>query len=78
MAGAARAVGLLAVAAAGGGRAGALVSVRRGPRPCSQLIVVEPPAATPADGPVWISGDLPALGSWNGAGVRLERGADGR
>ncbi len=43
-----------------------------------QVVVVEVPATTPAEGPVWISGDLPALGSWNGAGVRLERDAAGR
>jgi len=40
-----------------------------------QLIVAEVPDSTPADAPVWISGDLPALGSWNGAGVRLDRAA---
>jgi predicted alpha/beta superfamily hydrolase len=44
----------------------------------SQLIVVEVPATTPAAGPVWISGDLPVLGAWNGAGVRLEPTGDGR
>ena len=44
----------------------------------SQLIVVEVPDGTPAGAPVWISGDLPALGSWNGAGVRLERAESGR
>lgn len=44
----------------------------------AQLFVVEAPAGTPAEGPVWISGDLPALGAWNGAGVRLERAGDGR
>lgn len=43
-----------------------------------QFIVVEVPDSTPVDAPVWISGDLPALGSWNGAGVRLERAAGGR
>ena len=44
----------------------------------SQLLVVEVPDGTPAGAPVWISGDLPALGSWNGAGVRLERAESGR
>jgi predicted alpha/beta superfamily hydrolase len=44
----------------------------------AQVVVVEVPAGTPADAPVWISGDLPALGSWSGAGVRLERSGDGR
>ena len=43
-----------------------------------QLFVVELPASTPAEAPVWISGDLPALGSWNGAGVRLGPAGSGR
>lgn len=39
--------------------------------------VVTVPASTPASGPVWIAGDRAELGAWNGAGVRLERRADG-
>jgi predicted alpha/beta superfamily hydrolase len=36
------------------------------------------PPATPADAEVWLSGNLPALGAWNGAGVKLTRTPDGR
>ena len=39
--------------------------------PVRVTFVVEAPAATPADARLWISGDLPALGSWSGAGVAL-------
>ncbi|MBI5710068.1 MAG: hypothetical protein HZC42_07170 [Candidatus Eisenbacteria bacterium] len=45
--------------------------------PVRVTFVVEVPAATPADARLWISGDLPALGSWSGAGVALEP-LDGR
>lgn len=38
---------------------------------------VRVPATTPADAKVWVAGDLPALGSWNGHGAELARGADG-
>jgi predicted alpha/beta superfamily hydrolase len=71
--------GLLALRSAGASGNHELlgVSVARG-ETMSQLIVVEVPDSTPADAPVWISGALPALGSWNGAGVRLERAAGGR
>jgi predicted alpha/beta superfamily hydrolase len=67
---------LLTVGAPGGhGFPG--VAVAQG-SPMLQFIVVEVPEGTPADAPVWISGDLPVLGSWNGAGERLERVAGGR
>ncbi len=39
--------------------------------------VVSIPATTPADTALWISGDRPELGAWNGAGVRLKRSPDG-
>lgn len=32
---------------------------------------VTPPAATPPGAALWISGNVPELGAWNGAGVRL-------
>jgi predicted alpha/beta superfamily hydrolase len=38
---------------------------------------VTAPATTPSDARVWLSGDLPALGAWNGAGLALVRGGDG-
>ena len=38
---------------------------------------VRVPASTPADAIVWLSGDRPELGQWNGAGFALTRGADG-
>jgi len=71
--------GFLALLTAGapGGQEFLGVPVAQG-ETMSQLIVVEVPDSTPADAPVWVSGDLPALGSWNGAGVRLERAAGGR
>jgi predicted alpha/beta superfamily hydrolase len=34
--------------------------------------VVEAPESTPAGATLWISGNLPALGTWNGAGARLD------
>ena len=34
---------------------------------------VTPPASTPAGANLWLSGDLPALGAWNGAGLALVR-----
>ena len=40
--------------------------------------VVQVPPSTPPGAPVWISGNLPALGSWNGAGVRLDSLGGGR
>ncbi len=46
--------------------------------PMLQVIAVDVPGGTPVDDPIWISGDLPALGAWNGAGVRLERVGSGR
>lgn len=36
------------------------------------------PADTPADATVWISGNLTELGAFNGAGVALTKGADGK
>lgn len=39
---------------------------------------VRVPASTPADAPVWISGDLPELGIWNGAGLRLHAAGERR
>jgi predicted alpha/beta superfamily hydrolase len=38
---------------------------------------VTAPASTPADARLWLSGDLPALGAWNGAGLALARGPGG-
>lgn len=40
--------------------------------------LVSVPASTPAEARIGLSGDLPALGSWDGAGFALSRGADGR
>ena len=50
-----------------------------GPAPGATRItfVVTAPASTPAGDALWISGDLPALGAWNGAGLALARAADG-
>lgn len=39
--------------------------------------VVTAPAATPPAARLWLSGDLPALGAWNGAGLALARQDDG-
>lgn len=39
--------------------------------------LVTPPAATPAGDVLWISGNVPELGAWNGAGVRLAPQAGG-
>src|SRR5439155_17978600 len=39
--------------------------------------VVRVPASTPAGSTLWLSGDRPELGTWNGAGLRLARSADG-
>lgn len=36
------------------------------------------PASTPAGAKVWLSGDLPVLGAWSGAGLALARATDGR
>jgi predicted alpha/beta superfamily hydrolase len=36
-------------------------------------IVVEVPAHTPADAKIWLSGNQPELGNWNGAGLELTR-----
>jgi predicted alpha/beta superfamily hydrolase len=36
------------------------------------------PLETAADTEVWISGNHPSLGAWNGAGVKLSRSPDGR
>ena len=68
---------VLWIVGAPGGRGLLGVSVAKG-EALRQLVVVEVPESTPADAPVWISGDLPVLGSWNGAGVRLEPAAGGR
>ncbi|WP_422723962.1 alpha/beta hydrolase-fold protein [Hyalangium rubrum] len=38
---------------------------------------VEVPANTPANAEIWLSGNQPALGEWNGAGVKLEKGSSG-
>jgi predicted alpha/beta superfamily hydrolase len=40
--------------------------------------VVDAPPSTPAGSVLWISGNLPSLGSWNGAGLRLEPLGGGR
>jgi len=39
--------------------------------PVHVTFVVETPAATPAGAAIWISGDVPQLGGWDGAGLRL-------
>ncbi len=36
------------------------------------------PADTPVDATVWISGNLPELGAWSGAGLALTKGTDGK
>lgn len=48
------------------------------PETVTITFVVTPPAGTPAGATLWISGNLPQLGSWNGAGVRLAALPDGR
>jgi predicted alpha/beta superfamily hydrolase len=40
--------------------------------------VVTAPAETPADQPLFVSGNAGALGAWDGAGVRLEKQSDGK
>jgi predicted alpha/beta superfamily hydrolase len=45
-------------------------------RPAILFLVHVPPTTPPGD-PVWISGNLPELGVWNGAGVKLHRRSDG-
>jgi len=47
------------------------------PSAAAVTFVVSAPAGTPADTALWISGDRPELGAWNGAGVRLTRAPDG-
>ena len=39
--------------------------------------VVEVPTGTPENAEIWISGNQPELGNWNGAGVKLSKGAAG-
>lgn len=39
--------------------------------------VVEVPANTPPDAEIWLSGNQPELGNWNGAGVKLTKGSTG-
>ncbi|MBL8784718.1 MAG: carbohydrate esterase, partial [Deltaproteobacteria bacterium] len=41
-------------------------------------LVVAVPATTPAADAIHVSGDLPALGAWDGIGQTLYRGVDGR
>lgn len=55
--------------------AGLLVSAP--PSRAAVTFVVRAPSSTPADAVLWIAGDLPELGAWNGAGLRLVRAADG-
>lgn len=57
---------------------GLLALVWAGASRASVTFVVEVPAGTPTGSALWVSGDLAALGSWNGAGVPLLAGADGR
>ena len=39
--------------------------------------VVEVPANTPSGAEIWLSGNQPELGNWNGAGVKLTKGSSG-
>lgn len=55
--------------------AGLLVTA--GPAAAGVTFVVRVPASTPAGSVVWLSGDRPELGNWNGAGLRLAPAADG-
>ena len=48
------------------------------PATAAVTFVVEAPAGTPAGSTLWISGDQPGLGNWNGAGLKLTLRADGR
>lgn len=41
------------------------------------VLVVQAPAATPVGATLWVAGDRPELGVWNGAGLALARAADG-
>lgn len=57
----------------------ALLALAAGPARAdlvTQRFVVEVPAGTPAGAALWISGDLPALGAWNGRGLELARAGD--
>ncbi|HWP40565.1 MAG TPA: alpha/beta hydrolase-fold protein [Tepidisphaeraceae bacterium] len=47
-------------------------------RPVKVTFEVEPCPGTPADQPLWISGNAPEMGGWDGAGVPLTRGQDGK
>lgn len=49
-----------------------------GPAAASVTFVVEAPDGTPAGSTLWLSGDVPALGNWNGAGLALTARPDGR
>ena len=40
--------------------------------------IVDAPEGTPPDQPLYLSGSSPRLGNWDPAGVRMERGEDGR
>lgn len=42
------------------------------------VFLVTPPAATPRGESLWISGNVPELGTWNGAKIALARRSDGR
>lgn len=56
--------------------AAAAPSSRAGTVPITFEVTVPP--ETPSGAEVWLSGNVPELGAWNGAGVKLSRGADGR
>ncbi len=65
---------------AAGCRAGASGPAPTAPPPGADPIVtfeITAPAGTPAADTLWISGNLPALGSWNGRGVPAEPGEGG-
>ncbi|WP_428940737.1 alpha/beta hydrolase-fold protein [Fontivita pretiosa] len=47
-------------------------------RPVKVTFEVQPCPGTPEDQPLWISGNAPEMGGWDGAGVALTRGQDGK
>jgi len=52
-------------------------SVAADPSQTPISFVVDVPASTPAEAEVWLSGNQPELGNWNGAGVKLAKSLSG-
>ncbi len=52
-------------------------SVAPNPAKTPISFLVDVPAGTPENAEIWLSGNQPELGNWNGAGVKLSKGAAG-